>query len=342
MITDPAVVTALAARWHRVRLLLILSTAVLPVVVGLVCVALAGMTAAGQQVMPWWSAIPAVAAAACAWTLMTWLRRNGLTDPGSWLPATTLMTGAQVVLGVLPGSGIALRLSPGAAIAVKALCAFGLLGAGSAGALARLARRVLLAAPIAELGSTAFPLSLTGPSTRMIIGTDRIDWTTRRDGTRLDTGVAFARIQGISTQAAAIVLHTASGSWTVPSDDPATAKALLRRRIIWWQEQGTALVEQEHERYLDLVQLLGAVNGRASADGIAVTVDSQGVTTGIALGAEIASLPPDVVASRLMACLGKARMDARHQVANLVLEYADAAPAHKPLHKSVVRAPART
>src|SRR5690349_1961617 len=95
---DPEVVRALATRWRRTRTLLLLSTGVLPVAIGLVCVVLAGMTSAGQRIMPWWSAIPAVAAAACAWALLSWLRRNGLSDPHSWLPATTLMTGTQLVL----------------------------------------------------------------------------------------------------------------------------------------------------------------------------------------------------------------------------------------------------
>ncbi|MDT7786254.1 MAG: hypothetical protein QOF58_4673, partial [Pseudonocardiales bacterium] len=139
---------ALASRWRRTRTLLLLSAGVLPLATGLVCVVLAGITPV------WWSAIPAAAAVACAWALLTWLRRNGLSDPYSWLPATALMTGVQLVLGVLPGAGIALRLSPHAALAVKALCALGVLSAGSSGVLARMARRTLLTSPVLEHGST--------------------------------------------------------------------------------------------------------------------------------------------------------------------------------------------
>lgn len=318
---DPEVVHALAARWRRARMLLLLSAGVLPVVIGLVCVVLAGLTAAGQRVMPWWSAIPAVAAAACAWALLTWLRRNGLSDPYSWLPATTLMTGTQLVLGVLPGAGIALRLSPGAALAVKALCAAGVLGAGSAGVLARLASRTLLAAPVIELGSTAFPLILDGPGARVVIGTDRIDWTTRR-GARVDAGVSFARIEHVTTEASGLVLHTASGAWAVPVPDPAAAHALLRRRLAWWEELQAAAAEREQLRYLDLVQLLGAVSGEATCGGVTVTVDSNGVTTGIALSPVVRDLVPDLLAARLMTCVEKARSDARRQVQDLVLEHA--------------------
>lgn len=318
---DPEVVHALAARWRRTRTLLLFAAGVLPVAIGLVCIVLAGMTSAGQQIMPWWSAIPAVAAAACAWALLTWLRRNGLSDPHSWLPATTLMTGAQLVLGVLPGSGIALRLSPGAALAVKALCAAGVLGAGSACSLARLARRSLLAAPVLELGSTAFPLVLTGRGARVVIGTDRVDWTTRRGG-RVDAGVSFARIDRVTAEANAVVLHTASGSWTVPVSDPATAFALLRRRLEWWEERRVAAVEREHRRYLDLVRLLAAVSGEATRGGVTVTVDSNGVTTGISLSPAVRALDPDVLAAHLMACVEGARSDARRQVQDLVLGHA--------------------
>jgi hypothetical protein len=322
LINDPQIVHALAARWRRTRTLLIFSAGVLPVTIGLVCIVLAGMTSAGQRIMPWWSAIPAVAAAACAWALLSWLRRNGLSDPHSWLPATTLMTGAQLVLGVLPGSGIALRLSPGAAIAVKALCAAGVLGAGSASWLARLARRSLLAAPILELGSTAFPLVLAGRDSRVLIGTDRIDWTTRSGG-RLDVGVAFARILRVTAQANALVLHTASGSWTVPVSDPAAAQALVRRRLSWWEERGVAAEERERRRYLDLVRLLAAVSGEATRGGVTVTVDSNGVTTGVSLSPEVREIDPDLLAARLMACVQKAQADARRQVQDLVLDHAD-------------------
>ncbi|MEV6243418.1 YbaB/EbfC family nucleoid-associated protein [Lentzea sp. NPDC051838] len=306
---------ALASRWRRTRMLLLLSSGALPVAIGLVCVALAGMTTA------WWSAIPAVAAAACAWALLTWLRRNGLSDPHSWMPATTLMTGAQLVLGVLPSSGIALRLSPHAALAVKALCAAGVLGAGSAGVLARMARRSLLASPVLELGSTAFPLVLTGPDARVVIGTDRIDWTTRGDG----AGVSFGRIEQVTTDASGLVLHTASGAWSVPVPDPAAAHALLRRRLAWWEELQAATAERERLHYLDLVRLLAGVSGQSTRGGVTVSVDSNGVTTGIALSPAVRDLDPDVLAMRLMDCVERARSDARRQVQDLVLEHAEKA-----------------
>jgi hypothetical protein len=327
LINDPQVVHALAARWRRTRTLLIFSAGVLPVAIGIVCVVLAGMTSAGRRIMPWWSAIPAVAAAACAWALLSWLRRNGLSDPHSWLPATTLMTGAQLVLGVLPGSGIALRLSPSAAIVVKALCAAGVLGAGSASWLARLARRSLLAAPVLELGSTAFPLVLEGNGSRVVIGTDRVDWTTRSGG-RLDIGVAFARILRVTTRPDALLLHTESGVWTVPVSDPATAQALLRRRLSWWEERGVAAEERERRRYLDLVRLLAAVSGEATRGGVTVTVDSNGVTTGVSLSPAVRDLEPEVLAAHMMACVDKARTDARRQVQDLVLDHATVRASH--------------
>jgi hypothetical protein len=312
---DPQVVHALSARWQRTRMLLLIAAVALPAAISLVCVVLAAMTAV------WWAAIPAAAAASCAWALLNWLRRNGLSDPYSWLPATVLMTGAQLVLGVLPGTGIALRLSPHAALAVKALCAAGVLGAGSAGVLARKACRCLLAVPALELGSTAFPLVLNGPRARVEIGTDRVDWTTLH-GARVDVGVSFTRIEHVTTEANALVLHTSSGSWTIPVPDPATAKALLRRRLAWWQERQAAAAEQEHRRYLDLVRSLAAVSGEATRDGVTVNVDSNGVTTAIALSQAVRGLDPDVLAARLMTCADKARSDARRQVEDLVLDHA--------------------
>ncbi|NKE57746.1 YbaB/EbfC family nucleoid-associated protein [Lentzea sp. PSKA42] len=225
---------------------------------------------------------------------------------------------------MLPGSGIALRLSPGAAIAVKALCAAGVLGAGSACSLAGLARRSLLAAPVLELGSTAFSLVLVGQGSRVVIGTDRVDWTTRHGG-RIDAGVSFARIRRVTAHANAIVLHTASGSWTVPVSDPATAQELLLRRLTWWEERRNAIEERERRRYLDLVQLLAAVSGKATRGGVTVTVDSNGVTTGIELGPAARDLDPEALAAQLMACVQRARSDARRQVQDLVLDHAEKA-----------------
>jgi hypothetical protein len=157
-----------------------------------------------------------------------------------------------------------------------------------------------------------------------VIGTDRIDWTIRQ-GARVDAGVSFARIEHITTEASGLVLHTASGSWLVPVPDPAAAQALLRRRLAWWEELQAAAAEREQLRYLDLVQLLAAVSGEATRDGVTVSVDSNGVTTGISLSPSVRDLDPDVLAARLMACVEKARSDARRQVQDLVLEHAEKA-----------------
>ncbi|KJK46903.1 hypothetical protein UK23_22105, partial [Lentzea aerocolonigenes] len=298
-IDDPRIAHALASRWRRTRTLLLLSAGLLPAATGLICVALAGIAPV------WWAAIPAVTAVACAGVLLTWLRRNGLNDPYSWLPATVLMTGTQLVLGVLPGSAIALRLTPHAALAVKALCALGMLSAGSSGVLARMARRTLLDSPLLELGSTGFPLVLAGPA-HVVIGNDRIDWKGAR--------VSFDRIGHVSTEASGLVLHTASGAWTVPVADPAAAHALLRRRLAWWEEQRLVAAEHERRHYLDLVASLAEISGVGMRGGVGVTVDSNGVTTGIALSPAVRDLDPDVLAARLMDCAERARSDARRQV----------------------------
>ncbi|MDT7785610.1 MAG: hypothetical protein QOF58_4029, partial [Pseudonocardiales bacterium] len=153
------------------------------------------------------------------------------------------------------------------------------------------------------------------------IGTDRIDWTAGRTG----AGVSFDRIAHVTTEASGLVLHTASGAWSVPVPDPAAAHALLRRRLAWWEELQGAAAERERLRYLDLVVSLAEINGEAVRGGVGVTVDSNGVTTGIALSPVVRDLDPDVLAARLMDCVERARSDARRQVQDLVLEHAEKA-----------------
>lgn len=171
IIGDPQAAQRLSARWQRARSLLLISSVALPSALTLVCVSFAGLTAFGpDDEVVGWSVIPVLAAGACAVSLVVWLRRDGLTDPHSWVPATVLMTTSELVLGVIPGFGLTARYATG--IAAKALLAIGVLGAGAAWATARLARHCLVGSPVPELGSTEFRLVLGNKPTRLVIEAD--------------------------------------------------------------------------------------------------------------------------------------------------------------------------
>ena len=66
----------------------------------------------------------------------------------------------------------------------------------------------------------------------------------------------------------------------------------------------------------------------SSAGGVTVTVDSNGLTTGVSFGPEVRRLDPDLLAAQLMACVQVARADARRQVQDLVLDHASPKASH--------------
>jgi hypothetical protein len=271
IIGDPQAAQRLSARWQRARSLLLISSVALPLALTLVCVSFAGLTAFGPgEDRIGWSVIPVLAAGACAVSLVVWLRQDGLTDPESWVPATVLMTVSELVLGVFPGFGLTARYATG--LAAKALLAIGVLGAGAAWATARLARHCLVGSPVPELGSTEFRLVLGNKPTRLVIETDRVEWTTRQGRSRLEAGVRFTQLHGISTtHDNAVVLHTSAGRWTVPVADAALTRDLLQRRKAWWDKHVDALVEREREVYRDMIRMLEPAKG-----GIATPIGEAG------------------------------------------------------------------
>ena len=317
MIDSPQVAVALAARWRRTRIFVLVSMVGLPLVLGLVCVALALLPHLQVSEVPWWSVIPVLTAVAAGIALVMWLRRDGLTDPVSWVPATVLMTGTQLVFGVVPGFGIALRTATGTAFAMKALLALGVLSAGSAWPLARRACRSLLDAPVEELGSTPLRLMFGGSSSRIVIGTDRVDWVFRAAGGRLDAGVSFRHLQDVSVTVdrnspsvpLALVLRTSTGTWVVPSEDAAAVCGLLRLRKARWEQRVEAAIDQERERYQEMLRMLGAARATSSTnDGsVSVTVNADGIATRIELGDGISGKSPQLVSSDLMARLHRRR-----------------------------------
>lgn len=327
MIDSPPVAIALAARWHRARRLVLVSMAGLPALIGLVCLAFALLPRLDVSAMPWWSVIPVLAAFLSLIALVVWLRRDGLTDPASWLPATVLMTGSQLVFGVVPGFGIAVRSATGTAVVVKALLAVGVLSAGSAWSLSRRARRSLLASPVPELGATPLRLVFRSRVSRIAIGTDRIDWTIRASGSRLDAGVSFHNLRDVSVTAKssdgvlALVLHTSSGSWTVPTQDAAALCELLHLRKTSWEQRVQTAIERERELYHQMLHLLATTRGTASTadESVSVTVDADGVATGIELTDGIRGRNPQRISAEIMECFSRARRVARGEVQDLMV-----------------------
>lgn len=324
MIDSPDIAIALAARWQRVRVLVLVSMVVLPMVLGFICLALALLTHVDLPTAPWWSAIPAVAAVLCGVALVVWLRRDGLTDPASWFPATVLMTGSQLVLGVVPGFGIAVRSATGTAVVVKALFALGILGTGSAWSIARRACRSLLAAPVAELGSTPLRLVFRDPLSRMVIGADRVDWTFRVAGGRIDAGASFRHLRDVSVDkdGAAVVLHTSTGRWRVPVRDAAAVCEVLKDRKSRWEQRVEAAIDEERQRYHDMVRSLGMARATASTPdrSVSVTVNADGITTHVELTDDVRNRSPQLISADLMACLDRARLAVREQVQDVVLD----------------------
>lgn len=330
MIDSPQVAIALAARWHRARTLVLLSMAGLPALIGLVCLTFALLPRLDVSAMPWWSAIPVLAAFLSFIALVVWLRRDGLTDPASWFPATVLMTGSQLVLGVVPGFGIAVRSATGTAVVVKALLAVGVLSAGSAWSLSRRAHRSLLTSPVPELGATPLRLVFRGRLSRIVIGTDRVDWTIRVSGSRLDAGVSFRNLRDVSAtgkssggdDALALVLHTSSGRWTVPAQDAAVLCELLRLRKTLWEQRVEIAIERERELYHEMLHLLATARGTASTadESVSVTVDADGVATGIELTDGVLGKNPQRISAELMECFGRARRVVRDEVQDLMVQ----------------------
>ncbi|MFJ8962648.1 hypothetical protein ACIRG5_24980 [Lentzea sp. NPDC102401] len=352
LIDSPQVAIALAARWQRTRTFVLISMVGVPLLLGLLCLAFALLPHLQATDVPWWSVIPVLTAAASGVALVVWLRRDGLTDPASWFPATVLMTGTQLVLGVVPGFGIAVRTATGTAVAVKALLALGVLGAGSAWPLARKACHSLLASPVAELGSTPFRLVFRSACSRIVIGTDRVDWTFREGGGRLDAGVSFHHLHDVSVtmkstnrgNGLALVLRTSSGTWAVPAEKAVVLCELLRLRKIRWEQRVEAAVEQERARYLEMLEMLGAARATSTTDdgSVAVTVNADGITTGIELTGQIHARNAQLVSAELMTCLERARADVREHVRDLRVEHYVSSPTKKELSLLAQQVPERS
>lgn len=327
MIDSPHVAVALAARWHRARTFVLVSMVGVPTLLGLLCLMFVPLSQPHVSAVAWWSAIPVVAAGMAAVALVVWLRRDGLVDPASWFPATVLMTSTQLVFGVIPGFGIAMRSATGTTVVVKALLALGVLSTGSAWSLARRACRSLLASPVAELGATPLLLTFRTSASRIVIGTDRVDWAFRNAGGWIEAGVTFRCLHDVSASAhhegPVLVLHTSADRWAIPTRDAAALRELLRVRKARWEQRVEAAIEQERARYHEMVQLLATARGTASTEdgSVSATVNADGITTNIELTAGIRDRSPQLVSADLMTCVDEAQRMVREQVQDLMMEH---------------------
>jgi len=105
-------------------------------------------------------------------------------------------------------------------------------------------------------------------------------------------------------------------------DEPVAVCELLHLRKARWEQRAEAAIEQERERYHELLQLLGATRATASTadESVSVTVNADGVATHIELTERIRHKSPQLVSADLMACIDQARGVVREHVQGLVMD----------------------
>ncbi|MFI7525557.1 YbaB/EbfC family nucleoid-associated protein [Nocardia salmonicida] len=84
--------------------------------------------------------------------------------------------------------------------------------------------------------------------------------------------------------------------------------------------QFAADLEQKAQRYGELQGQMAMTSASASSVGgrVSVTVDSTGVPTAIGLGPGTRSMDPDALSAEILACMRKAQVNLRSEVADLV------------------------
>ncbi|WP_367127596.1 hypothetical protein [Saccharothrix sp. HUAS TT1] len=262
-VADPRAAAALQPRWVRTTGLLRWSAVVLPSAVVAICAVFAVVAGA------WWAALPALAAAAVALGGVLRLRSRGLAEPPSWLPTAFLVAGGQVLLGVIPGSGLAFSASGGAAAVVGVLFVVAWTCAAASCVTAQRANRALMTPVVPELGATGLTLAVAVrfalaksdlASARLDVGTDRITWSARLHrgrgaGPRAEHSVPLDHLRDVvpitlppspspltwlqlpdgtvlhAPPGPAVLLRTASGEWMVPVHDALLVRDLITARM---------------------------------------------------------------------------------------------------------------
>ncbi|WP_158854779.1 hypothetical protein [Saccharothrix deserti] len=271
-IVDPRAVGVLQHRWTHTRTLLLWSVVVLPGTMALICVVFAAL--AGTP----WAVLPALAAAAMASGFAWWLRRRGLAEPPSWLSTSFLVSGGQLLLGVIPGGGLAMSsASGGGQAAAVVLFALAWACAASSCLTAHRAHRSLMTPVVPELGATDFTLSIAVrfaittadlASARLDVAADGLTWSARlhrgrSSGPRAEHSVSFADLRDIvaitlppqptlqpwlvlpdgtvlvAPPGPAVVMRTVAGEWMVPVHDALLVRDLVLTRRNRWANRPT-------------------------------------------------------------------------------------------------------
>jgi hypothetical protein len=268
----------LRPRWQGARRQLLLSVTMSGLVVVL-CASMLGLTASGPEGFLWWATVLLAGALAPAGAFVWWIARSGVLEPASWLRAAFIVSGTQLLVGVIPCLGVAINASSGAAGAVAgSLFPLTWVCGAVCAVTAHRAHRMLIVPMVPELGATAFRLAvalryaITAPaliSARLEIGTDGLDLSARlhrgrSSGPRVEIAMGFADLRqvaaiGLTGEPAlrpwltlpngavlyarpgpALLLSSANGQRVVPVHDAVVLAELIdRRRHAWEQRERT-------------------------------------------------------------------------------------------------------
>ncbi|MPZ86248.1 MAG: hypothetical protein GEV28_40115 [Actinophytocola sp.] len=277
-VLDPRAEAVLRPRWQNARRHLLLSVT-MPCLVVVLCAAMLGLTAGGPDGFLSWATILLLGALAPAVVFLWWIGRDGILEPAAWLRVTFVVSGTQLLVGVIPCLGVAINATSGAArVVAGGLFVLTWVCGAVCGMAARRAHQTLLAPIIPELGATAFRLTvavrfaITAPaliSAHLEIGADHLGLTARlhrgrSTGPRVDTAIGFADLRQITPivlagepelrpwltlpngtvlyaqPGPALLLGSASGPRMVPVHDAiALAELIDRRRQAWGQPERT-------------------------------------------------------------------------------------------------------
>ena len=98
------------------------------------------------------------------------------------------------------------------------------------------------------------------------------------------------------------------------------ARCCVQRKA-WWEQRAEAAIEQERARYHEMLRLIGAAKATSSTEdgSVSVTVNADGVATGIELTDGIRGKSPQLISADLMACIDQAQKAVREQVQHLMV-----------------------
>ncbi|GAB3478328.1 hypothetical protein FB471_5556 [Amycolatopsis cihanbeyliensis] len=255
----------LRPRWARARSYLVAGLVVCPLMFVLTCLSMMSIAVAGRGVS-WWLVLPVVGAALPAAIVLGSLR-SLLYEPPRWGRAAFLTGGCQLLLGGIPGVGMA--MNAGTALATTGASAVFLLQLALlvlGFVFAHRANRVLLSPPCPELGATPFTVAFRARiadlglmSGSAVVAEDRVEWSARRHkgrgGPTAHGSLTFARLRGArptvlpdtgrwipwlrlsdgstvhASPGPAVLLASDTGEWMLPVTDAEQFVQLLHWRV---------------------------------------------------------------------------------------------------------------